>query len=85
MKIKPGTWIIAGCYGEAVCLSEKEGWVVFRYEATRCSDGKTIWTQNGVPKGECLFLREPDEISQHVLTLEGPYGEVPLKTPTLVD
>lgn len=79
-KIRPGVWINAGIYGEAVCTGLlAEGWVAFRYEARRGSSGEgpALWVLNGVPMAECTFLRPIDRISRYVLTLQGPYGTPP--------
>jgi hypothetical protein len=82
-RIIPGAWITVRNM-DAVVTDTTEEWVRYRYPSRRCvyKDGemvgleeKTIWVANSDPKADVTFLREADEVSRHVLTLEGPYGE----------
>lgn len=88
---EPGRPIIVGCWveterwGEAVVIEMTPTHIGLRYRANRCIhnaegnavgyEGKDIWVANGENPWECKFLRPPDEVSRHVLTLRGPYGE----------
>ena len=87
----PGQPLEVGCYveterwGEAVVTEISEHCISIRYEAHRCLydeggkvigyEDKTIWVANGENPWECSFLRPSDDVSEHVLTLNGPYGE----------
>ena len=77
-RIIPGAWITVRNM-DAVVTDTTEEWVRYRYPSRRCvyKDGemvgleeKTIWVANSDPKADVTFLREADEVSRHVLTLE---------------
>ena len=74
-KLVPGCYVDTERFGEAVCIELTSWGIHVRYKATRCSDNKTIWVENGVRNGYYRAIRPPDEESMRVLKLEGPYGE----------
>lgn len=87
-----GCWIITVRFGLAVLteISEDDCYAIggkvierfpsvrFRYPATRCSDGETIWVANGCRLSEVTYHLPPDKETAIVLTLKGPYGVGPL-------
>ena len=88
---EPGPPLVVGCWveterwGEAVVTAIEPTFIAIRYRANRCIhdengivvgyEEESIWAVNGENPWECRFLRPPDGVSEHVLTLRGPYGE----------
>jgi hypothetical protein len=75
VALEIGCWVETERWGPAVVTGWTDNCVQIRYEAERCHDKATIWVANGENPWECHYLRPPDDVSRHVLTLEGPYGE----------
>lgn len=58
--------------------------VYYRYQVLHSNTDRNIWVLYGdimAGSGAATFLREADDVSAHVLTLTGPYGEGPVLPP----
>lgn len=74
-EIVVGCWVETERWGPAVVTEVSVPVIGIRYHAIRTHDQAEIWVANSENPWECTFLKEGDDLSRHVLTLEGPYGE----------
>lgn len=72
-EVEVGCWIDTP-HGEAVCIRVDPTYVGYRYAATRVHDNAAIWVENGDVLTNVSKVRGPDEESQEVVRLSGPYG-----------
>jgi hypothetical protein len=64
-------------YGPVVCCAISDSYFGCRYEATN-PFGETLWVGCFVDKPAGVFQGDPDDVSQAILKLGGPYGRTPI-------